>query len=43
MVAPDAKWFLDPARVFPVTVDPTYATASAYAKFDTFVQSGCHL
>ena len=40
VVAPDAKWFLDPARVFPVTVDPTYATASAYAAFDTFVQSG---
>ncbi|WP_246486637.1 DNRLRE domain-containing protein [Kribbella qitaiheensis] len=39
VIAPDAKWFLDPARTFPVTVDPTYASGSAYANFDTFVQS----
>ncbi|WP_232828391.1 DUF6531 domain-containing protein [Kribbella monticola] len=39
VIAPDAKWFLDPARQFPVTVDPTYATTATYANFDTFVQS----
>ena len=39
VIAPDAKWFLDPARVFPVTVDPTYALVGAYANFDTFVQT----
>ncbi|WP_241999188.1 RHS repeat-associated core domain-containing protein [Kribbella sp. VKM Ac-2500] len=40
VIAPDARWFLDPARVFPVTVDPTYANTPLYSSFDTFVQSG---
>lgn len=39
VITPDAAWFLDPARVFPVTVDPTYATGSAVPSFDTWVQS----
>ena len=40
VIAPDATWFLDPARVFPVTVDPTYANTPVLSSFDTFVQSG---
>jgi RHS repeat-associated protein len=40
VIAPDAKWFLDPARVFPVTVDPTYLTGTLKSTFDTWVQSG---
>ncbi|WP_020393307.1 hypothetical protein [Kribbella catacumbae] len=40
VIAPDATWFLDPARVFPVTVDPAYANTPVYSSFDTFVQSG---
>jgi large repetitive protein len=40
VIAPDKEWFLDPARVFPVTVDPTYANTPLYSTFDTFVQSG---
>ncbi|GAA3537814.1 DNRLRE domain-containing protein [Kribbella ginsengisoli] len=40
VIAPDAQWFLDSARVFPVTVDPTYANTPVYSSFDTFVQSG---
>ena len=40
VIAPDANWLLDPARVFPVTVDPVYANTSVLTSFDTFVQSG---
>jgi RHS repeat-associated protein len=40
VIAPDAKWFLDPTRVFPVTVDPTYVTGTLKSTFDTWVQSG---
>ncbi|MEV8373735.1 RHS repeat-associated core domain-containing protein [Kribbella sp. NPDC056861] len=40
VITPDAKWFLDPARVFPVTVDPTYVTGTLKSTFDTWVQSG---
>ena len=40
VIAPDADWFLDPARAFPVTVDPTYANTPVLSSFDTFVQSG---
>ncbi|MEV4263542.1 hypothetical protein [Kribbella sp. NPDC049584] len=40
VIAPDAKWLLDPARAFPVTVDPTYANTPLYSTFDAFVQSG---
>ncbi|WP_241996363.1 RHS repeat-associated core domain-containing protein [Kribbella antiqua] len=39
VLAPDAKWFMDPARVFPVTVDPTYAVTTLLPTFDTWVQS----
>jgi len=39
-ITPDASWLADPARRYPVTVDPTYATTSGYANFDTFVQEG---
>ncbi len=39
-VTPDATWLADPSRVFPVTVDPTYATNKTTANFDTFVQEG---
>lgn len=41
VVTPDAGWLADPATVFPVTVDPTYAALpTAYTSFDTFVQGG---
>ncbi|MEJ2854223.1 MULTISPECIES: DNRLRE domain-containing protein [unclassified Saccharothrix] len=39
VVAPDPAWFMDPARSFPITVDPTYAVANAFPNFDTWVQS----
>ncbi|WP_165956576.1 RHS repeat-associated core domain-containing protein [Kribbella antibiotica] len=39
VVAPDAQWILDPARQFPVTIDPTYASATVLPTFDTFVQT----
>lgn len=39
-LVPDKKWLTDPDRVFPVTIDPTYASGSASTTFDTFVQSG---
>ena len=40
-VDPDRQWLTDPARVFPITVDPTYATgANSYPLFDTYVQRG---
>ena len=38
-VRPDRAWLADPARVFPITVDPTYASATNTATFDTFTQS----
>ncbi|WP_328334433.1 DNRLRE domain-containing protein [Kribbella sp. NBC_00382] len=38
VIAPDAKWFLDPSRVFPVTVDPTYVTGTLKSTFDTWLQ-----
>lgn len=37
---PDVDWMTDPGRVFPLTIDPTYASASAATTFDTFVQTG---
>ncbi|WP_238161880.1 RHS repeat-associated core domain-containing protein [Kribbella antibiotica] len=40
VIAPDAKWFMAPERVFPVTVDPTYVTGTLKSTFDTWVQSG---
>jgi large repetitive protein len=39
MIAPDPAWFADAGRVFPITVDPTYAQLTTYTSFDTFVQS----
>ncbi|MBM6405314.1 hypothetical protein JQN72_13800 [Phycicoccus sp. CSK15P-2] len=40
-LVPDAQWIADPARVFPITIDPTYATGSnVTTSFDTYVQSG---
>ena len=33
------EWLLDEARVFPVTVDPVYASATTRPTFDAFVQS----
>ena len=40
MIAPDAAWFMDPARAFPVTVDPTYVSGTTKARFDTWIRSG---
>ncbi|GAA1381522.1 hypothetical protein GCM10009638_27320 [Luteococcus sanguinis] len=39
-VVTDAAWLTDPARVFPVTIDPTYGQVTGSAVFDTFVQQG---
>ncbi|WP_353663673.1 DNRLRE domain-containing protein [Cutibacterium avidum] len=39
-VQADAAWLTDTARVFPVTIDPTYAYTTPYPVFDTFVQQG---
>ncbi|MBP6524266.1 MAG: hypothetical protein KA249_02475 [Dermatophilaceae bacterium] len=40
-LTPDRGWLRDPARVFPITVDPTYATgANTYPLFDAYVQRG---
>ena len=36
-VTPDQEWLNDPEREFPITVDPTYASGSAKASFDTYV------
>jgi hypothetical protein len=38
-LTPDQDWLFDPARVFPVTIDPTYAAASLTPTFDTYVSS----
>jgi hypothetical protein len=40
VIAPDEAWFMDAARVFPVTVDPTYVTGTTKAVFDTWIRSG---
>ncbi len=37
VVSVDRKWLADPARVFPVTVDPTYALLSVAPSMDTYV------
>jgi RHS repeat-associated protein len=39
-ITPDQAWLGDPARVFPVTIDPVYASALLTPNFDTFVQTG---
>lgn len=39
-VTPDRAWLADPARRYPVTVDPTYAVLDPmYPEFDTYIQS----
>ncbi|WP_188898507.1 RHS repeat-associated core domain-containing protein [Microlunatus endophyticus] len=37
-VIPDQAWLDDPARVFPITIDPTYVAASAQPIYDAFVE-----
>lgn len=37
-VIPDLVWLNDPARVFPITIDPTYAAKTAGPSFDTYAQ-----
>lgn len=39
-VGVSSAWLSDSARVFPVTIDPTYVNASTSPVFDTFVQQG---
>ena len=39
-VQADAAWLTSSERVFPVTIDPTYAQSTPYPIFDTFVQQG---
>ncbi|MEP7370126.1 MAG: DNRLRE domain-containing protein, partial [Dermatophilaceae bacterium] len=37
-LTPDQGWLTDPARVFPITIDPTYASGgNVAASFDTYV------
>jgi large repetitive protein len=36
-MTPDQGWLADPARVFPITIDPTYASATVAPSFDTYV------
>ncbi|MEP7368612.1 MAG: DNRLRE domain-containing protein [Dermatophilaceae bacterium] len=38
-MTPDQGWLSDPARVFPITIDPTYASATQGTSFDTYVSS----
>ena len=38
-LTPDQKWLFDPARRFPVTIDPTYASGSMTTTSDTYVSS----
>jgi RHS repeat-associated protein len=39
-ITPDQGWLADPARVFPITIDPTYTSGILSPNFDTYVQSG---
>ncbi|HET9653906.1 MAG TPA: DNRLRE domain-containing protein [Kineosporiaceae bacterium] len=39
-VTPDAAWMADPARQYPVTVDPAYAQQYISPTYDAFVQTG---
>lgn len=39
-VGAQRAWLTDPARTFPITIDPTYAIAKAWPVFDTYVQNG---
>lgn len=36
----DNDWLTDPERVWPVSIDPTYASTTGASYFDTFVQQG---
>jgi RHS repeat-associated protein len=36
-LTPDRGWLSDPARVFPITIDPTYASGSVTTSLDTYV------
>ena len=38
-ITPDQAWVTDPARQFPITVDPTYASGSMTTSFDTFAMT----
>lgn len=38
-LTPDQDWLTDPARTFPVTIDPTYASGTVTTSFDTYVSS----
>lgn len=37
-VVPNQAWLNDPARVFPITIDPTYVAASEQPIYDAFVE-----
>ena len=39
-IATPVDWMTDDERVFPVVIDPTYASASGGPVFDAFVQEG---
>jgi hypothetical protein len=38
-MTPDQGWLADPTRVFPITIDPTYASANVTTSFDIYVSS----
>ena len=39
-VTVDKEWLTDPERVWPVSIDPTYASTTGASYFDAFVQQG---
>ncbi|WP_370961913.1 DNRLRE domain-containing protein [Amycolatopsis sp. cg9] len=39
VITPDPAWFTDAKRTYPITVDPTYASGTAYSSFDTWAQT----
>lgn len=42
-LVPDQEWLTSKDRVFPVTIDPTYASGSLTATFDTYIDSGSRI
>lgn len=38
-MVPDRAWLTDPARVFPIVIDPTYASVTVAPSFDTWVEN----
>lgn len=38
-IVPDRAWLADPARVFPIVVDPTYLSLTVAPSFDTWVSN----